>query len=266
MNKHVLIVEDEATLYERLRRALIKQHFIVDEYTKSYDEAIQRIQIKKPDVVLLDINLEGDKDGIQLGYTLHKEYNIPFIYLTNLSDDITFSKGLHSNHEQFIVKTKPRLNIDEVTRAMHTVIHKKKDKNDSQSKKGVIGLVGYLDQIKTMGKNTISRVKVNYEEIIYFTTRPFINENNEEESIEKNYCWFMTKSGEYYFLKDSLSSLSRKLPSHFIRINESYIINIGPNLNIARINGSKMLVNKKEFNVSSTYKAAVNERLDNFYG
>ena len=72
MNGHVLIVEDEPTLYERLRRILVKQHFTVDLYTKSYDEAIERITKQTPDIVLLDINLQGIKTGIDLGVTLKK--------------------------------------------------------------------------------------------------------------------------------------------------------------------------------------------------
>ncbi|AGC76239.1 LytTR family two component transcriptional regulator [Nonlabens dokdonensis] len=265
MKTHVLIVEDEAALYERLRRALVKQNFSVDQYTKSYDDAIERITKERPDVVLLDINLEGKKDGIDLGETLNKQYQIPFIYVTSLDDDITFSKGLHTNHENYLVKTKPRLNIEDITRAINTVIHKNKnDRNDF--KKGIIGLVGYLDEIKNMGKDTISRVKINYEDILYFSTKPFRNQNDEFEAVEKNYCWFMTRSGEYYFLRESLSSLSRKLPYHFIRINESYIINISNEVNVARINGSRIKVEKTEFFISATYKKEVNKRLEHFYG
>ena len=50
MKAHILIVEDQPALYERLRRALVKQRFTIDEYTKSYDEAIQRIKSNTPDV------------------------------------------------------------------------------------------------------------------------------------------------------------------------------------------------------------------------
>ncbi len=265
MKNNILIVEDEATLYERLRRTLVKQNFIVDEYTKSYEEAIQRIHKKTPDIVLLDINLEGDKNGIQLGEALYKNYNIPFIYLTSLSDDMTFSKGMHTNHEHFIVKTKPRLNVEEITRAIHTAIHKRTVTIDNY-KKGVIGLVGYLDEIKNMGRDIISKVKVNYSDIVFFSTAPYTNENNQIEKVEKNYCWFLTINGEYYFLKDSLSSLSRKLPYHYIRINESYIVNVGENINVSRINGSRLKIEKHEFTVSSTYKKETNKRLEHFYG
>ena len=65
-------------------------------------------------MVLLDINLQGEKTGIDVGTVLNSKYKIPFIYVTDLDDTMTFAKGLQSNHEQFIVKTKPRLNIDDV--------------------------------------------------------------------------------------------------------------------------------------------------------
>lgn len=263
MNNKILIVEDEAALYERLRRSLTKKHFIVDEYTKSYDEAIQRILKARPDVVLLDINLAGDKTGLDLGAVLDKEYKIPFIYVTSIDDDMTFSQGMHTNHEQYIVKTKPRLNIDDVTRAIHTVLHKNKENNSYTQ--GIIGLCGYLEEIKNMGRDEVSKVKVNFSEIQYFTTASFKNENNELVRVEKNYCRFMTTSGVAYFLRESLSSLSRKLPYHFVRVNDAHLINIGTDMKLCRINGSRIKINEKEFSISTTYKKEINSRLQHFY-
>jgi DNA-binding response OmpR family regulator len=127
MKAKVLIVEDEALLYDGLRIALEKERFIVDEYTKSYDEAIKRISIETPDIVLLDINLFGNKDGLDLGKELSNKYKIPFIYITNLDDDTTFQQGLKTNHEHYIVKTKPKLNIKEIVRTIHTVLNKTQD-------------------------------------------------------------------------------------------------------------------------------------------
>lgn len=265
MKYNVLIVEDESVLYEKLRRSLVTQNFIVDKYTKSYEEAVKRILESRPDVVLLDINLAGDKTGLDLGEILYKEFKIPFIYLTSLNDDMTFSKGLYTNHDHFIVKTKPRLNVEDVTRAIHTVLHKNNSNNEINTKKGVIGLVGYLDEIKNMGKNSVSKVKVNFEEIVYFSTALFKNQNDELERVEKNYCWFLTIKGEYYFLKDSLSSLSRRLPYHFVRINDAHLVNIGNEMKISRINGSRLEVNSIELSISNTYKKEVNKRMNHFY-
>ena len=265
MNGHVLIVEDEPTLYERLRRILVKQHFTVDLYTKSYDEAIERITKQTPDIVLLDINLQGIKTGIDLGVTLNKVYKIPFIYVTDLDDDLTFSRGLHSNHQQYIVKTKPRLNSNEITRAIHTVLHRKKSQLLEQTKEGIIGLVGYLDDVRNYGKGGVTRVPIKYSDIAYFTIKPFINENEEEEVLQQNYLWFFTKSKDYYFLKSSLKTLEKHLPRYFARINESYIINLSSDMLDGRINGSRVSILGKELRIKRTYAKEVEKRLQALY-
>lgn len=265
MKAHILIVEDQPALYERLRRALVKQRFTVDEYTKSYDEAIQRIKNNTPDIVLLDIDLQGKKDGIDLGKVLQKEYKIPFIYVTEIDDDMTFQKGLHTNHESYIVKTKPKLNIDDVTRAIHTVLHKKQENKLSIQKDAVIGLVGYLDDVKEYGKSGVTRVPVAYKDIAFFTVKPFINQNDEEEILRANYLWFQTVNKEYYFLKSSLKEMVKHLPINFIRINESYIVNLLPELLEGRINGSRISIQGRELIIKNTYKSSFESRLKLLY-
>ncbi|WP_298762574.1 response regulator [uncultured Polaribacter sp.] len=265
MKAHILIVEDEPTLYEGLRRALVKQRFTVDDYTKSYDEAIERIHKNLPDVVLLDINLQGKKDGLDLGKILQKKYKIRFIYVTDFDDDMTFQKGLHTNHQHFIVKTKPTLNITEITRAIHTVLHKKETLQDLNTKNGVLGLVGYLDNIKEYGIGNITRVPVAYTDIAFFTIKPFVNENEKKEKLRDNYLWFLTKKKHCYFLKTSLKKLAKTLPNNFIRINESYIVNINPAFFNGSVNGSKIVIKGEELVINSTYKKAFEKRMEQLY-
>lgn len=265
MKAHILIVEDQPALYERLRRALVKQRFTVDSYTKSYDEAIERITTNTPDVVLLDINLQGKKDGIDLGKILHSKYKIPFIYVTDLDDVTTFQKGLHSNHEQFIVKTKPRLNMDDVMRAIQTVLHKKQENQLDFQKEAIIGLVGYLDEVKDYGKGGVSRVPVPFKDIAFFTVKPFVNQDNAEEELRTNYVWFLTKDKEYYFLKSSLKELLKHVPTYFVRINESYIVNISHNLLEGRINGSRLSIMGRELTVKGTYLNQLKKKMNALY-
>jgi DNA-binding response OmpR family regulator len=265
MKAHILIVEDQPALYERLRRALVKNNFTVDEYTKSYDEAILRIKETRPDIVLLDIDLEGKKDGIDLGKILYNQYKIPFIYVTDLDDDMTFAKGLHTNHEQFIVKTKPRLNIEDVTRAIHTVLHKSQNNLLDQQKDAIIGLVSYLDEVNDFGKGGVTRVPVPYNKIAFFTVKPFINEEEEEESLRANYLWFKTTDKEYFFLKSSLKELLKHLPNNFVRINESYIVNVSPDLLGGRINGSRISIMGQELRIKRTYAKEFEKRLESLY-
>ena len=266
MKTHILIVEDEPALYERMRRALSKYRFTIDEYTKSFDEAISRIKNERPDIVLLDIDLQGKKDGIDLGKVLHTEYNIPFIYVTNSNDDTTFQQGLHTNHEQYIVKTKPRLNIEEVVRAIHTALHKQEE-NSSFTKDGVMGLVDYLEEIKSYGKGDVTRVPINYSDIAFFTITEFINNDEQEEKLRDNYLWFQTRSKpkDVFFLKSSLKDMEKVLPDYFVRVNKSHIVNILSKLLDGRINGSRLSIMGTEILINNSYSKELKKRLDKYY-
>jgi len=265
MKAHILIVEDEAILYERLRRVLVKNNYSVDTFTQSVKDAIGKIKIKQPDIVLLDINLEGELTGIDLGKQLSETYHIPFIYVTQYDDDETFFKGLHTNHEHFLVKTKPRLNINEIIRTIQTVLHKKQSKKESIIKDGVLGLLGYLHDIKEYSKNEVTKIPINYTDIAFFSIAPFINDNEEEEKVKTNYLWFLTKNKEHFFLKSSLKDLCKHLPNYFIRVNDNYIVNLRPQVFKGRINGTRLSILNKEITIKETYAKEVKKCIKDLY-
>ncbi|MFK5880462.1 MAG: response regulator [Flavobacteriaceae bacterium] len=266
MNKaHILIVEDEALLYKRMRKVLEKEHYSVDAYTPSVADALACINTKRPDIVLLDIDLQGKQTGLDFGKLLHDTYNIPFIYVTGFEDDQTFYDGLNTHHEHFIVKTKPRLDPKEILRTIQTVLKRNEIKETSFTKNGVVGLVGYLDDVKNYSNKGVTRIPIKYEDIAFFTVKPFINENDEEEKLRANYLWFLTKDNEYYFLKKSLKDVLRELPHNFVRINESYIVNISTELLNGRINGSRLSIMDRELSIKDTYRKEFNKRFAMLY-
>ncbi len=101
---HILIVEDEASIYRRTAKKLREANFSVDEYTPSVQEAEELILKNRPDFVLLDIKLKGEETGIALGEKLKNTYNIPFIYVTEYDDHKTFYQGLEKKPEQYMFK------------------------------------------------------------------------------------------------------------------------------------------------------------------
>lgn len=253
MKPYVLIVEDEAILYDRLSQALQKEHFEVSDYIKSYNEAIESINKKQPDIALLDINLQGKKDGLDLGEVLSKKYKIPFIYITDLDDDRIFNKGLKTNHEQFIVKTKPNLNIKQIIRAIDTVLNRKEI--ELGKKEYIFGLKDTLQAIKQGEKDFISKVPVAYKNIVCFST----------DNVEKNYCKIITKDNEEYLVKYSLSSLISMTPVYFTRVNDCCILNLSPNFLDGRINGNTISVLGKKYSISPTYKNEVEKCFNKLY-
>jgi len=268
LNEHILIVEDEAILYRRMKKILTKEGFDIASYTPSVAEALEKINLKKPDLVLLDIKLQGEASGIDLGKILYNEFNIPFIYVTDYDSDMFFARALETHHEQYLVKTKPRINAGELKRAIYTALKRHQNKtektqNDIQ-KLGISGLVNYLDIIKNFSSNDLTRKMVLFEDIAFFTSDiKFLMAYNKE--FRKNYIWFITQDNQIYYLKTSLKKLTDKLPPYFVRVNDAYIVNLSPKFFDGRINNHKISVNNEIITIGEAYKDNFNKIFNRYY-
>ncbi|GAB3716520.1 sigma 54-interacting transcriptional regulator [Spirosoma flavus] len=84
----LLVVEDEFLIAHDLRRILTKAGYQVIGLAGSVDEAKATVVDQTPDIVLLDIFLDGDETGIDLAHWLNEE-SIPFVFLSaNLTDNL----------------------------------------------------------------------------------------------------------------------------------------------------------------------------------
>jgi len=261
--KKILIVEDEVIFYKNLKDVLKNEGYIVSNMADSVEKAISLIRQDTPDLALLDIKLKGDRDGVDLAELLHNELNIPFIFITQADDDATFNRILHLKPDHFMVKTKPFLNKEELIRSIKLAL-KRHELGLYLYKKGVFGLTAYLEDIRD-GHSKVTRVPVNFDEIAFFTKDPWIDVDNYESELIDNYSWFLTKNNKKYLIKLSLTEILNNLPENFARINGKYIVNILPEMFDGRINGSKVSILKKEIEISRTYKARFNKKLEQFY-
>jgi CheY-like chemotaxis protein len=100
----ILIVEDEAVVSLDVTRRLEKMGYEVMGRIASGEEAIELIQEKRPDLVLMDINLQGEMDGIETATKLYKEYNLPVIYLTAYAGESTLERAKESKPYAYILK------------------------------------------------------------------------------------------------------------------------------------------------------------------
>lgn len=93
----ILIVEDEILIAETIRLYLEEKGHIVQDICISYREAIRAIEREKPDVVVLDIRLYGDKSGIDVAkYLQSQPIKTPFVYLTSQYDQRIFNLALET--------------------------------------------------------------------------------------------------------------------------------------------------------------------------
>ncbi len=89
----ILVVEDESLVARDIQNMLRSLGYEVTGVVASGEQAIQKAAASVPDLVLMDIVLKGDIDGIAAAETLWEEYGIPVIYLTAYADDTTFERA-----------------------------------------------------------------------------------------------------------------------------------------------------------------------------
>lgn len=101
----VLIVEDESIVALEIKKALIKLGFEVTNMVSKYEDVLACITDKEPDIIIMDINLEGSsKDGIEIVQEVQKIRNIPILYLTAYSDNGTIDRAVATNPIGYLIK------------------------------------------------------------------------------------------------------------------------------------------------------------------
>lgn len=99
----ILIVEDEFIVAYDLKLMLTKGGYLVTGIASSVERALQYIEEKKPDWVLIDVILKGDLTGIDLAQILHKR-NIPFLYISANTNHSCLESAKKTQPYGFLVK------------------------------------------------------------------------------------------------------------------------------------------------------------------
>lgn len=111
----VFIVEDEAIVANDIKETLISLGYAVPGIAKSGELALDKIQQIHPDLVLMDIHLAGEMDGVETAGRIHVLYDIPVIYLTAYADKLLLERAKITEPYGYVLKP-----YDE--RELHSVI------------------------------------------------------------------------------------------------------------------------------------------------
>lgn len=193
----ILVVEDEPIIRQDLCFCIADMGHEVLGQAESFEEATELLDgTILPDLILLDVNLEGEKDGIELGAKINALYNIPFIYITSYFDPNTVERAKETCPASYVIKPFDaedlRVNID-------LALYKRKKTPQFSSNKLFV-------------KNNQDLIAINPEEIIYVEA-------------DDNYSKVHTEKG-YHVISHTLKKVEEKLTSRgFIRIHKSYLIN-----------------------------------------
>jgi len=100
---NILIVEDETLEAMNLKTSLQLMGYNVLAIASRGDEAVEKAKKLKPDLILMDVILKGDMDGIEAAEIV-KKLKIPVIYITALPDDATVNRAILSEPYGYLIK------------------------------------------------------------------------------------------------------------------------------------------------------------------
>ena len=102
--KSILLVEDDDIIARVEDWRLKNLGYTVCGRATTGAEAMEMVVNKKPDLVLMDINIKGNIDGIETAKMIKKGFNIPVIYVTSHSDGATLEREKETKPDGFIIK------------------------------------------------------------------------------------------------------------------------------------------------------------------
>jgi PAS domain S-box-containing protein len=100
----VFVVEDETIVSMEIQDRLLGLGYKVCGSAASGEEAIEKIKATNPDIVLMDIRIKGDIDGIQVAEHISKDMDLPFVFLTAHSDDATLERAKSTGPFGYLLK------------------------------------------------------------------------------------------------------------------------------------------------------------------
>ncbi len=102
--KKIFIVEDDMIIQMFIERILENLGLDIVGEARTGDEVLAFLESNRPDFILMDIGLAGDKDGIETAEIINEKYQIPIIFLTGNSDKSTLARANKTNPIGFINK------------------------------------------------------------------------------------------------------------------------------------------------------------------
>lgn len=103
-DEKILIVEDERIIAIDLQRRLERFGYTVAGIAAEGSKALELVQELSPDIVLMDIMLVGEMDGIETAVKIKKKASIPIIFLTAYSDEKTLERAKTAEPSGYILK------------------------------------------------------------------------------------------------------------------------------------------------------------------
>lgn len=236
---NILVVEDESIVSKDIQYSLKKLGYNVVGAAATGEKALELAREHKPDIVVMDIMLKGEMNGIEAAQIIKTELKIPVIFLTAYADESTLTKAKVTEPYGYIIK--PFKEVDLHTSIEMALYKNDKEKEIEKERDLLFSIVENKDSKEFIFVKSNSRlIKLRTDEIYYI------------EAL-KDYVVINTLKSRYT-IHSTMKEMERKLAGdHFIRIHRSFIVRLDkiaaieyPNLQLEE--------NKKVIPIGGLYK------------
>ena len=228
----LLIVEDELIIAEDMANMLEKMGYEITGNAMDADEAIGFLNQSKPDLILLDINLGGKRDGITLAAEINEKYQVPFIFTTSYADGATIERAKNVNPINYLVKPfKPDQLYTAIEIAMFNLSKKEKPPTaDAENEEGLI----IRDALFIKEKYRYTKILINDIHWI---------------KAEGNYLE-LHLSNKKELIRATLGSFLERLNrNNFFRTHKSFAVNLD---HLTRFEPTVVFIQQQEIPISKT--------------
>lgn len=245
---NVLVVEDESIVSKDIQHSLKKLGYNVVGAAATGEQAVKLAVETQPDIILMDIMLKGEMNGIEAATQIRTETNIPVIFLTAYADESTLNKAKVTQPYGYIIK--PFKEIDIHTSIEMALYKHKKEAEVLKERDLLFNLVEGQGTTKDLlfVKSNSRLVKLKMSDIYYI------------EAL-KDYVVINTLNTRYT-IHSTMKDIEAKLQdSDFLRVHRSFIVRIDKIVAIEQPN--LILENdKKIIPIGGSYKDDLAKRLN----
>ncbi len=254
---HILIVEDEelyADQLEMMVEQLGHHHTIIG----NSNDVLARITEVRPDLILMDVHIDGDHDGIELAEIVRKERKIPVIFITSLRDDLTFRRASRIGPVNFLLKPFDKLQLQ---RSIELAVRQTSKENSSTTNSDAKIADG------TVSDEAFSSIEKNEG---LFNDHFFVKNRGRLEKVALNDVLYLEADGHYclihttarkHLVHQSLAAMSSRLPDNFVTTHRSFLVNLQKVTGIDTQESTIRLIDR-EVPLSRRNKEEILRRLD----
>lgn len=225
----ILVVEDEIVIADNICMILEDLGYEVLEPAIHFEEALETIKENKPDLAILDIQLAGRRDGIDLAWKIKEGYDFPFIFLTSNADAATVDRAKKVDPPAYLVKP---FNKDDLYTSIEMALYNYAGKDQEEEKEDLL----IKDSIFVKEKNLFHKIKLS--DIRYLKS-------------DHVYVELFTVHDTKHLIRGSLTDLSARLPKNFYRTHRSYTINVDQ---MDAINSAYVLIDNQQIPIGKSYR------------